>query len=158
MAELSGAFGMSGLMDSTTRILSQALDGLTSRQSVISANLSNIDTPNYQPKAVDFETALQSEVAAMRSAFGSGLPPADGPAADVAMKTTDPRHFSTIASLSGDASAAVATVNENIRNDNNKVDLETEMTALTQTQIKYSADSRLLTSKFSQLYNVIGGR
>ena len=148
---------MSGLIDSTTRILTHALDGLTSRQSVISANLANIDTPNYQPKTVDFETALRSEVAALGSSPGNAYSPSGGPAADVAMKTTDPRHFSILGTLGEDFTAAVSVANENIRNDNNKVDLETEMTALTQTQIKYSADSRLITSKFAQLYDVLGG-
>lgn len=149
---------MSGLMDSTTRILTHALDGLTARQSVISANLANIDTPNYQPQSVDFETALKSEVAAMGSgSSGGGFAPSDGPAADVAMKTTDSRHFSTLSSFGTSGSVSVSPTNENLRNDQNKVDLETEMTALTETQIKYSADSRLLTSKISQLYTVLGG-
>jgi len=48
-------------------------------------------------------------------------------------------------------------VNENIRNDGNKVDLETEMTNLTETQIKYEANSRLITGKLSMLYDVLGG-
>ena len=148
---------MSGLIDSTTRILSQALDGLTSQQSVISANLANIDTPNYQPKTVDFETALQTEVAAMDSSPGNAYAPSGSPSADVAMKTTDPRHFSPLGILGEGFTAAVNVTNESIRNDNNKVDLETEMTALTQTQIKYSADSRLITSKFAQLNSVLGG-
>jgi flagellar basal-body rod protein FlgB len=148
---------MSGLIDPTTAILSQALDGLTSRQSVISANLANIDTPNYQPKAVDFETALRREIAYRDASPGNAVPPSAGPAADMAMKTTDPRHYSAVGSLNDGSSAAVATVSENTRNDANKVDLETEMTALTQTQIKFSADSRLITAKFAQLYDVLRG-
>jgi flagellar basal-body rod protein FlgB len=148
---------MSGLIDSTTRILSQALDGLASQQSVISANLANIDTPNYQPKAVDFETALRAEVAAMGSSRGNAFSPSGSPAADVAMKTTDSRHMSVVGTLGEGFTAAVSVVNENLRNDNNKVDLETEMTALTQTQIKYSANSRLITAKFAQLNSVLGG-
>jgi flagellar basal body rod protein FlgB len=32
------------------------------------------------------------------------------------------------------------------------------MTALTQTQIKYSANSRLIEGKFAQLTTVLGGR
>ena len=55
---------MSGLIDPTTTILTQALNGLSDQQAVISANLSNIDTPNYQPQALDFQTALQNEMAA----------------------------------------------------------------------------------------------
>jgi flagellar basal-body rod protein FlgB len=138
-------------------ILGQALDGLTSRQSVISANLANIDTPNYQPQAVDFETALAREVASMSSSPGNALPPSSGPSAELAMKTTDPRHFSDVGSGGSGSPSIVSTVAENTRNDSNKVDLETEMTALTQTQIQYEADSRLITSKFAQLYTVLGG-
>ena len=148
---------MSGLTDPTMAILGQALDGLTSRQSVISANLANIDTPNYQPQSVDFETALAREVAAMGSSPGNGLPPSSGPSAELAMKTTDPRHFSSVGSAGNGSPASVTTVADNTRNDANKVDLETEMTALTKTQIQYSADSRLMTAKFAQLYTVLGG-
>jgi flagellar basal-body rod protein FlgB len=148
---------MSGLIDPTMKILSQALDGLTSTQSVISSNLANIDTPNYQPQTVDFQTALQNEIASMGTVPGNVLPPSAGPSADVAMKTTNPRHFSSLGSPDSGSAATSSGVNENIRNDGNKVDLETEMTALTETQIKYSADSRLIAGKFAQLYDALGG-
>jgi flagellar basal-body rod protein FlgB len=148
---------MSGLIDPAMRVLTEAIDGLSSRQALISGNLANIDTPGYQPKTIDFETALQSEVASMSGSPSNMLPNQAGPSADVAMKTTDPRQFSTAGSVLDGTSSSISGVNENIRNDNNKVDLETEMTNLTQTQIKFSADSRLLTSKFSQLYTVLGG-
>ena len=113
---------------------------------------------NYQPMTVDFQTALQDELASMSTSSGNALPPSSGPSADVAMKTTDPRHMSSSGGFGDADSASVGTANENIRNDGNKVDLETEMTALTQTQIEYEAHSRLLTDKFSQLYTVLGGR
>lgn len=149
---------MSGLIDPTTSILERALDGLTTRQSAISSNLANIDTPGYKPQTVDFETALQQEVQAMASSPVNAAPPSAGPSADIGMRTTDPRQFSSIASsFSGSTAGTSSTTNENLRNDKNTVDLETEMTALTETQIKYSAVSRLLTSKFSQLYDVLGG-
>ena len=147
---------MSGLIDPTMTILSQALDGLTSQQAVISSNLANIDTPNYQPQSVDFETALQTEYAAMSGSADAGLPPTSGLSADLGMATTDPRHFSSIGTLNDGSSANVSAVNENIRNDGNKVDLETEMTALTEAQIKYEANSRLISGKYSQLYDVLG--
>jgi flagellar basal-body rod protein FlgB len=148
---------MSGLTDNTMSILGQALDGLTARQAAITSNLANIDTPNYQPKAVDFETALAREVASMNSSSGTGLLASGEPSADVAMATSDPRHFSLSGSFGNASPVGVSTVSENTRNDENKVDLETEMTALTETQIKFSADSRLITAKFAQLYTVLGG-
>jgi flagellar basal-body rod protein FlgB len=149
---------MSGLTDSTMQVLTQALDGLSSRQALISGNLANIDTPGYKPQTIDFETALQQEVASMGDTSPDNmLSSASGPSANLAMKTTDPRQFSAIASSSGSAAAPTSATNENIRNDGNTVDLETEMTDLTTTQIQYSADSRLITSKFDQLYTVLGG-
>ena len=149
---------MSGLIDPTTSILEKALDGLTSRQSAITSNLANIDTPGYQAQTVDFETALRSEVSAMSSSSGNATDPSAGPAADVAMRTTDPRHFASIASSFSSSGAASSTTNESLRNDKNTVDLETEMTALTETQIKYSAVSRLTTDKLDQILTVLGGR
>jgi flagellar basal-body rod protein FlgB len=149
---------MSGLIDPATTILEKALDGLTSRQSAISSNLANIDTPGYQAQTVDFETALRREVQAMASSPDTAESPSAGPSADVAMLATDPRHYKSVASgFAASTAGASSTTNENLRNDNNTVDLETEMTALTETQIKYSAVSRLITSKYSQIYTVLGG-
>jgi flagellar basal-body rod protein FlgB len=147
------------MIDRTMSILTQALDGLTAQQSVISSNLANIDTPGYSPRSVDFETALQNEIASTSGALGGyAVAPANAPAADVAMETTDPRHYSAVGNLGNGSSANVSTVTENTRNDTNKVDLETEMTALSETQISYEADSRLIMSKFTQLEDVLGGR
>jgi flagellar basal-body rod protein FlgB len=148
---------MSGLIDPTMAILGQALDGLTSKQAVISSNLANIDTPNYQPQTVDFETALQNELSSQSSSFSTALPPSAGPSADVAMKTNNASQYSSLGSSAGTATANVAATSENLRNDGNKVDLETEMTALTETQIKYEADARLMSGKFTMLYDVLGG-
>jgi flagellar basal-body rod protein FlgB len=146
------------MIDRTMSILSKALDGLTAQQTVISSNLANIDTPNYMPRSVDFETALRKEVASSAWSPANQTAPAAAPAADVAMKATDPRHFSSLGNTAGAPGATTAAVTENTRNDSNKVDLETEMTALTETQINYEADSRLMVAKFGQLKDVLGGR
>jgi len=145
------------MIDRTMSVLSSALDGLTAQQSVISSNLANIDTPGYTPRSVDFKTALQKELAQSSWSSDEATAPATAPAADVAMEATDPRHYSALGSYSVNSSAEVSTVAETTRNDQNKVDLETEMTALSETQINYEADSRLITSKFAQLYDVLGG-
>jgi len=145
------------MIDRTMSILSQALDGLTAQQTVISSNLANIDTPNYTPQSVDFQTALQNEIASSTWSPANQTAPALAPAADVAMEATDPRHFSSLGNMADASGATTTAVTENTRNDQNKVDLETEMTALSETQINYEADSRLITSKFAQLYDVLGG-
>ena len=150
---------MSGLIDPTMAVLTQALDGLSTRQAAISSNLANIDTPGYTAESVDFETALQQEVAGMYSGSSmAAAAPSSGPAANVAMERSDARHMSAGGAAGDTPTTTTSSVAESLRNDGNKVDLETEMTALTETQIKYEADSRLISGKFDQLYSVLGGR
>lgn len=150
---------MSGLVDATQGILGSALDGLTERQTLISSNLANIDTPGYAPRAIDFETALRREVeAAVGQGPANATGPAGAPSAELALRTTDPRQIASLAAPSSAGGAAPTEFAGSLRNDGNKVDLETELTALTQTQLKYEAVSRLMTGKFNQLETVIGGQ
>jgi flagellar basal-body rod protein FlgB len=148
---------VSGLIDPTMTVLANALNGLSSRQAAISSNLANIDTPGYTAQSVDFETALANEVAGMTSGQGNALAPSSGVAANVAMERTDPRHLYA-SGTTGAFTTTSSSVAETLRNDGNQVDLETEMTALTETQLKYEANSRLISGKFGQLYDVLGGR
>ncbi len=93
---------MSLLVDPTQRTLDLALGGLSTRQSLIASDLANIDTPGYQPKAVDFESALRDELAGLAgiaTPAAGPTPPVAGPSADVAMRATDPRHFAAIDSV-----------------------------------------------------------
>lgn len=140
------------------RILTGALNGLTERESAIASNLSNIDTPGYAPVTVDFESALQAEIAngtngVVGSAAGSPS------SAAVGMLRTNARHFShgATAELHSEG-ASVTRSAETTRNDGNQVDLESEMTALSTTQIKYSAVSKLITSQLGMMRDAIGGR
>lgn len=48
-------------------LMNRALDATLLKKSVISQNISNVDTPNYKRKDVSFETILQKEVNANRS-------------------------------------------------------------------------------------------
>ena len=47
----------------TQAALQSALDGLSLRQKTIAANISNVNTPGYQAKRVQFEEALGRSVA-----------------------------------------------------------------------------------------------
>jgi flagellar basal-body rod protein FlgB len=50
------------LVDSTQQLLEAAMRGSWQRQTAITNNLANADTPGYQPQEVSFETALQNAV------------------------------------------------------------------------------------------------
>ena len=64
--------------DKTPLILKKALDSQSQRHLLIASNISNIDTPGYQAKDIDFKGTL-------RAALGTGE--------DLAMRTTHSRHI-----------------------------------------------------------------
>lgn len=136
---------MSLIADPTLRVLSSALVGLSRRESATATNVANIDTPGYTPVSVDFESTLQQELG--------------GASAAVVMKTSDPRH-TRIPPSGGKDGSSISGASETLRNDGNAVDVDAEMTSLAETQLRYSAVSRLLTGKLGMLRDVItpGGR
>jgi flagellar basal-body rod protein FlgB len=50
------------LVDSTQQLLQAAMRGSWQRETALTNNIANADTPGYKPQEVDFETALQSAV------------------------------------------------------------------------------------------------
>ena len=154
---------MSLLEDGAQRILSGALNGLSARQSLIASNIANIDTPGYAPQAIDFESALRSEIADGTAAGGptartAGMTaPTLGMSAAVGLTRTDSRHFAGSAPLGTGSGASAGPFAGSLRNDANTVDLESEVTALAESQLKFSAVSRLLTGKLGMLRDVASG-
>jgi len=47
------------LVDSTQQLLEAAMRGSWQRQTALTNNIANADTPGYQPQEVSFESALQ---------------------------------------------------------------------------------------------------
>jgi flagellar basal-body rod protein FlgB len=151
---------MSLLEDGTQRILAGALNGLSARQSLIASNIANIDTPGYAAQSIDFESALQSEI----SDGGTGLrmtgamnAPTLGMSAAVGLTRTDARHFAGSGPVAMGAGATAESFAGSLRNDTNTVDLESEMTALAESQLKFSAVSTVLTGKLGMLRDVATG-
>jgi len=147
---------MNVLPDRSLAILDLALDGLAHREQAVATNLSNVDTPGYQPVSVNFEDTLQGLIA--QSSGSSGGAPSGSPAADVALRTTDVRHFASPDGTVPTRGGTVDTFSGSLRNDGNAVDLESEMTALAETQLKFGAVSRLVTGKVEMLRTVITDR
>ena len=152
---------MSLLEDGAQRILAGALTGLSARQSLIASNIANIDTPGYAPQSIDFESALRSEISAGADGgavqAGAMTPPALGMPAAVGLTRTDARHFAGSPTLATGAGATAESFAGSLRNDANTVDLESEMTALAESQLRFSAVSTLLTGKLGMLRDVASG-
>jgi flagellar basal-body rod protein FlgB len=116
-----------GLFDLTTDILQQALVGASQRQSALSANIANANTPGYVRQDVDFQNAL------------AGIVDNGGDARSL--------HFEP------EADRAAGPV----RADGNTVDTDTEMASLAQNSMLYQAIVAVQRSRFHELESVIKG-
>jgi len=134
--------GISGF-DRTMALLKQVLDLHAFRQSVIAANIANIDTPGYQPFDVIYADELRSYIA---------MGPGGGPA------RTHPGHLPhghrdrvvepVVVTLQGGALGSVA----------EGVDIDQEMSKLSEVSLLYDAAAQLLAKKLQMLkYTIDGG-
>ena len=119
------------LFDPTIQRLNYGLDGLSQRQSIISDNLANIDTPGYLTHDIPFEQQL---ISAMNNPTApgsdSGATPADLPG------QTTRNDLKT-------------------RNDGNNVDVDMQMTEMAGTSVTYEAATQLISQKFALLSDAI---
>lgn len=148
------------LIDPTQRVLSSALDGLAMREQAVAANLSNIDTPGYQAATVDFESVLQAQMAGALNASPMALnPPTLGQSAALGLARTAGR-LAGVANpdVAGHASLDSRDPANAQRVDGNTVSVDEEMTALAETQIKYTAVSRMITGRLGMLKDVVTAR
>ena len=148
----------SWLIDPTTAALSSALDGLALREASIAANIANVDTPGYKAADVGFEQELALAMAGEgTSALGMNQPTTPPPA-------SEQMRFSDLGQLKGTGTESAVPAMFGIstqpqafsqRVDGNGVDVDTQMTSLAVTQLKYAATSRMLTGKLNMLRDVV---
>lgn len=124
----------------TLRALQFALDGLSVRQRTTAHNIANDDTPGYKAQHISFEDQLQR---ALQNNPGQGL----------SLEVTNPAHLD----LTGSQAPAIEIQQETnqLRNDENNVDIDLEMTNLAQTTIRYQALSQISGMKFALLKSII---
>jgi flagellar basal-body rod protein FlgB len=122
--------------DASMKLMERSLDLAVQRQGLISANLSNVDTPGYKTVDLNFEDELKR-----------AIDPESG------LMITNPRHIS---SGGGKASAAVTAV-EGLteRNDLNNVNIDREMAQVSTNAMKFSMAAQLLAGKFRTLRSAI---
>lgn len=113
--------------DAMLAAASNYLDYLSTRQRVIASNLANIDTPGFHVKDLTFKRELIA-------ASGQELPGST-------LMTSRPTSFEV---------EEVPGLEE--KGDGNNVNLDREMTQLSETQIKYNMMVQMLTRKFRILH------
>lgn len=131
------------LNDAAARAAQFALDGLAKRQEVIGRNLANVDTPGYHVQNINFEAALQ---AAQRR---EDRPP-------LRLTTTSARHLGGAA----DRPLLVLSYRQggSERADGNNVNIDTELTQMAETGLRYQALTQLISKKLLLLKSIATGR
>ncbi|NLI13208.1 MAG: flagellar basal body rod protein FlgB [Peptococcaceae bacterium] len=122
--------------------LKKGLDAAALRQRVIANNIANVNTPGFKKSAVEFESLL-------KAALGRDT---------VKLVTTGPKHFGAaprLAELRPEVRVNEAT---SMREDGNNVDMDEEMTNMAINSIKYQAETRELSDRYSLLSYVITGK
>jgi flagellar basal-body rod protein FlgB len=135
---------MSNFIDSdkTVQALQFTLDGLSKRVQVATNDIANAETPNFKASEVTFEGSLRN---ALR---GTG----DSP---LALTLTDGAHMDPERNVGAAAVVETPLLNEVLKNDNNNVDIDREMTTLAESNIMYSAMTQLTATKLSILRSAI---
>ncbi|MBW1732243.1 MAG: flagellar basal body rod protein FlgB [Deltaproteobacteria bacterium] len=126
----------------TFRALERAIDIAHKRHGLIAGNISNLETPGYRAKEIDFRAALDKALE-----HDSGI----------RLRRDDPRHMESGA-ISGRDFESFEEQGE--WNGYNWVNIDREMTKLIENNLRYRAANEILLRKINLLKEVIreGGR
>jgi len=127
------------LFDTSIQAMKSALDGLSAQQEIIGQNIANVDTPGYRAQKVDFRAALQSAM---------------NKTGKVMLKTTNTAHLQ--GGKSNERIQVSLREGGTSRADGNNVDIDVELSQMTETVIQYQALTELISKKFAGLKTIIG--
>lgn len=117
-------------------VLDKAADASWTRNTVLTNNIANVDTPNYKRKDVQFESYLMEALAG-----GETL---DQRVGEVNLDTLNATTYTDGANLS-------------YRADGNNVDIDTEEAEFAKNQLRYYTLNDSLTQEFSRIKTVLSG-
>ena len=117
-------------------LLTKAADASWKRESVITNNIANVDTPGYKRKDLDFEGVLTEELGRCKHRS------LDSKVSELDLSKLNPTVYT-------DSS------NYSYRMDGNNVDIDTENVELASEQIKYEGLTSSINSQFERMKSVI---
>lgn len=127
---------MSSLFDKTTGALQTTINMRQLRHNLTASNIANAETPGYHAKKLDFEEALARAI------------DLDGTRG---LSASHPEHFSTGGKNPNVRPEVYDNPEGAVNNDGNTVDLEKEMSALSENAILYKAALQLINKKMAAL-------
>lgn len=133
---------MSRLFDIHTQLLERSLNFRSRRNTVLAANVANLETPGYKAKDLVFEEQLGRAMQARQP----------GP-----LRVTHPRHMdgSRAVPLHQVEAQQIRSFNPVGSLDGNTVDLEREMAKLGENQVAYQALARMVSHKLGTLKSAV---
>ena len=120
------------LFDQTLQLLERSLDTRLERHNVLASNLANADTPGFQPRDVDFATAMQNAVADIASNAHAGEP---------GQSLKRPPLPTVVGRMAG-AAAGI---------DGNTVDADRTLVSLAENGLQYGASAKVAAKKLAIL-------
>ncbi|MDD6138649.1 MAG: flagellar basal body rod protein FlgB [Lachnospiraceae bacterium] len=117
-------------------LLTKAADASWKRETVISNNIANVDTPGYKRKDLNFQGVLTEELGRCKHES------LDSKVSDVDLSRLDPQIY-------------VDSANYSYRMDGNNVDIDTENVELASEQIRYEGLTDCINSEFERMKAVI---
>ncbi|MDQ0193498.1 flagellar basal body rod protein FlgB [Paenibacillus wynnii] len=120
------------------------MEAANKRQSVLSNNVANVDTPNFKRSDVSFESFLQQQ--------DKGLKP------QLSAKVSDSRHFAFGNQLVVPASVVTTDEVSSMNNNDNNVDIDREMALSAENQLRYNSYIQQINSQISMMRTVVEGR
>jgi flagellar basal-body rod protein FlgB len=120
--------------DKTPLVLRKALDFQSERQLLISSNISNIDTPGYQAKDIDFKGAL-------KAALGTGD--------DLVLRSTHKGHIGLNKDVIRGLQVEPFSEPDPAKSNGNNVNIDKEMMKLAENQISYNATIQMMAKRKS---------
>ena len=120
--------------DTVPKAMSKSLDLMSTRQSLISSNIGNLDTPGFKASEIDFQGQL-------REALGSK--------GQLKLQATNEKHFGPKTSNIGSLAADPFEEEDAAKSNGNNVDVDKEMAKMAENQIFYNAVIQLMMKRGS---------
>lgn len=124
-------------------VLTKAADASYQREAILANNISNVDTPGYKRKDLNFEGVLSQELGRCKHQS------LDKKISELDKKISELDTSKLTANVYTDHS------NYSYRMDGNNVDIDTENVELASEQIKYEALTSSISSQFSRMKSVL---
>jgi flagellar basal-body rod protein FlgB len=119
----------------TSQLLVNAMKVCKENHRILASNIANIDTPNYSPLRMDFQSALRQAL------NGQGR---------ISLRTMQPQHIGKSTHR-----PMFERLVQSPKNDYNTVDLDDQMAQLAQNTDRYTGYGSLLVKQFDQIKSML---